>query len=183
MAGRPIALLVLTALIGSSCTNALPSPRAPGSTLPVVVSIRVGTAVVTVSPSSTPGPGCSPEQVAKRIQGFLAAFNAGDQTALAATFDRSLNFSEPNPLPPTLFTAYGAQQLLDYFAGRHAQHESRQLVTLQLSYGAQGDRDRIDFGYDIQRTADDTNDLAPGKGQMSCATGTMSVWQMGSSRR
>lgn len=33
----------------------------------------------------------------------------------------------------------------------------------------------------IRRAGDDTNELAPGKGAMSCATGTISVWNMGPS--
>ena len=184
---------MLALLLGAGCTStssSISSSSPSGAAVPSqdtrsagTSSINVGGVTVTADAGAGPGPACLPAQVATRVQALLTAFNSGDQPAFSAFFDRSLSFSEPNPLPPTYFNDYlGPQGLADYLVARHAKHESRRLVSLQVSYGGQGDRDRVDFGYNIQRTADDTNDLAPGKGLMSCANGMISVWQMGSSR-
>jgi len=170
-------------LIACACSQVgsdVPGSTAGASGAPT--TFRVGVTTVTVTAGFTPGAGCSATQVTSQLQDFLSAFNAGDETVLPSFFGRSLTFSEGGGTGSQggffLLTG-GTPQLLGYFASLHAKHESRRLVNLQLtSYQSQGDR--IDFGYDIQRTGDAINDLAPGKGSMTCATRTIDVWNMGS---
>ena len=72
----------------------------------------VAGAIVTVGGNATPGPDCSATHVATRLQGLMAAFNAGDQTALAGFFDRNVIFGEPNPLMPAFFLNSASGQAL-----------------------------------------------------------------------
>jgi hypothetical protein len=139
---------------------------------------------VTVREGSGPLPdGCTPEDVADLKMGFLDAFNRGDQAALTAFFPAEAKppgavepgefhwFSAPG------FVAYSRDQLLPYFAERHAQHERLQLLQLEVSTSWHLG---VDIVYDIARQADDIPaHVAGGKGAIDCEERTIFVWSMG----
>lgn len=168
-----IAACSASPVVAPSPTSTVVAPR-PTTT------IRVGATVVSFgADAADAGSRCVPEQVATRVQRFLAAFSTGDTVTFAEFVSSSLIFSEPNPPPRGFFVSSGPQALMDYVTERHAKHEIRELITIDLSYGSQGDQDRVDFGLKLSRTADDLTVVVHGKGLLSCATGKLSVWNLG----
>lgn len=139
--------------------------------------LRVGGAEIFVRAGSAAAPdGCSPSDVANIVQSFLAAFNEADEAAMAKVVD-AIGFSAPNP-PPQGFVVVGSlRELMAYVSVRHARHEVQKLLDLEMAYATDGDR--VDFGYHIERNADDLHERVTGKGYLRCATGLIYVWNMG----
>jgi hypothetical protein len=106
---------------------------------------------------------------------YFDAFNRGDQAALRDMFGSAI-FTSPNPPPRGFFISSGQQQLLDYFAERHAQHETLRLTKLQIGYSG----NRVGLAPTIDRRADDiVPEIVSAKGELDCASGAISVWNLG----
>jgi hypothetical protein len=173
-------------------------PQGPGTV------VFVGDIGVHIRDYSGPLPqGCRPKEVVRLLTDFLDAFNRGDQQALARFFPAETSQRGPHGTlssgeeegkfkwysvggaPGSFnsgFQANNRDELLAYFAERHAHHERMQL--LQVDYGAKlwwenGTRG-IDMTYDIRRHADDIpTHIAGGKGAVDCREQTIYVWSMG----
>ena len=121
--------------------------------------------------------GCPPAKVAGVVLAYFDAFNRGDQVTLRGMFGQSVIFTSPNPPPRDFFISSGQQQLLGYFAERHAQHESLRLIKLQIGYGS---GDRVGLDPTIDRRADDiVPETVSAKSELDCALGAITVWAQG----
>ncbi len=150
------------------------------------------------TPRGTPGPPtvggpCGAARVTQIVGDFLAAFNRGDQAALAPFFpeqgfdpadprnvDRlevfSLDAANPSVGIDHL-NLHTRTTLLAYFAERQRQHEQIRLLDLQ-PLAPQGLI--VGFGFTLSRQADDLPTRTfPGKGEINCAHGTIIVWNQG----
>jgi hypothetical protein len=125
----------------------------------------------------SPLEGCSPTRVAEGVRRFLAAFNRGDQAALLGIFKRSVLFTSAYAPPAGFFRSGGQQQLLDYFAQRHAQHEILELMALHIQYQVTPE---AGLAPRMNRTSDD---LPPGivtaKVVFDCNDGAIIAWNQG----
>lgn len=133
--------------------------------------------------------GCDPCSVALRVAGFLAAFNAGDQHALAGHLAQGTGFKWYSV---TEGDAGGAVRghvelssvpaLMEYFAERHEQSERMRL--LKVDVGKASGTGTAGVGFSLLRTADDLtsrgvrNQLAIGKAHLQCPSGRIAVWSM-----
>lgn len=159
---------LMAAVLASCSSNSMPPSPTPLRVLGAEIVVREG------SPAAPTN--CSPADVANVIQSFLAAFNKADEAAMAKVVD-AIQFSAPNP-PPQGFVSVGSRaELMVYVAARRAKHELQTLIHLDMAYAA--DRDRVDFGYQIQRDADDLHERVDGKGYLRCTTRQIYVWNMG----
>jgi hypothetical protein len=140
-------------------------------------------------------------EVRGRIERFLAAYNAGDQEQLLRFFPARA-VSRPSVLLPgeerfftwyavghfqngkpiQEFVAYKREDLLPYFAQRHAQHEHLTLRTIEV--GGPSWHGGGDFAIELDRQADDLPARKViGKGAIDCQEGTIFVWAMGDDSR
>ncbi len=160
---------MLVALIVTGCSW---SPTQPSPT-----PLRVRGAEIVVRAGSAAAPdGCSPADVANIVQSFLVAFNDADEAAMAKVVN-AIAFSAPNP-PPQGFVVVGSRRdLMAYVSVRHARHGVQKLLDLDMAYATDGDR--VDFGYHVERNADDLHERVPGKGYLRCATRLIYVWNIG----
>ena len=142
---------------------------------PPATSTNVGGTTVTWEGS--PLQGCSPTRVTEGVRIFLAAFNRGDQAALDGIFQRSVLFTSAYAPPAGFFRSGGKQQLLDYFAQRHAQHEILELTALHIQYQVTPE---AGLAPKMNRTSDD---LPPGavsaKVVFDCNDGAIIAWNQG----
>lgn len=133
----------------------------------------------TVTHTGSPPVDCSPTQVAQVVRAFLDAFNRGDQAALRGIFQRSVLFTSQNPPPAGFFISGGQQQLLDYFARRHEQHETLDLTSLQIQY-----TDGLTEAGLAPRMNRRSDDIATGvvtaKGTLDCKDRAIIAWNQGS---
>lgn len=213
-------LLVVLALVLAACTappdsGAHSQAAAPAATQPAV---PVALAASPATPMSTPLPvaatggpaapaGCTREGAAHLIEGFFAAFNAGDQAQLGRFFGGRFHWYSVTegdlehggrhfvayhprsglllgPFPPGSRVTVGQHELLlPYFAERHAHGERLQLRAVDGH--ADTARGLFHFVYTITREADDLpSDLggpdhrASGKGAIDCLDQTIMVWSM-----
>jgi hypothetical protein len=137
----------------------------------------------TPSMSATPQVGCTPVQTRALVDRFIAAFNAGDQPGINATWASKAWFrwysvtTEPGARTPQ--ESARRDRLLPYFASRHAAHERLAVTTLKIN-GISGGGYR-NFEFKLMRSA---NDLPGGpiayigKGASTCSTGRLFVWAM-----
>ncbi len=145
---------------------------------------------------------CDPTEVAELVVDFLNALNRGNREEITrffggnfqwysvgeyntqdAQFIRRISYvvEESNTGGGTTSGPRDEiiEQLLDYFAERHEQHEQMQLLEI-ASIGGGGD-----ISYKIQRRADDLDVelwgpdfMAEGKGVVDCENQTVDVWSM-----
>jgi hypothetical protein len=136
--------------------------------------------------------GCLPNDVVAILNGFIDAFNRGDQAALAT-------YLAEDTVGPTMamggdfawFSVSGAPgsfnpggggdtpgQALAYFAERHRHGERMQL--LQLELGTTWWENGIGMTFDVARDADDIPaHIAGGKGAIDCARRKITLWSLG----
>lgn len=131
---------------------------------------------------------CSAEGALMTVEGFLAAFNAGEQGRSLTYFAEESSSSMSDGfrwfwidgvegIEPS-FLATDLPNLSAHFAARHAQGEVMRLSRLHLQYPAHG---VISFHYEAVRTAVDLGELGAvhiGKGAMRCADHRLIVWGM-----
>lgn len=151
-----------------------------GAVLPTPSSVLTNEATVigdpTVTFSGVPGAACPPASVAGVVRAYVDAFNRGDQVALGGIFERGVLFTAWNPAPRGAFVSSGRQQLLDYFAERHAQHDTLRLTALHIQYGS----DRVGLAPTIERRADDiTTEVATAKAELDCPSRVLTAWNQG----
>jgi len=156
----------------------LPPPPPP----PLQLRVRAG----------SPLPeGCSPGAAAGIVAGFVAAFNRGDQAALARFFPAERTGFEPvgpgkfgwfavTGAPGSFnpgFMARSREELLPYLTERHARHERLELLQLEVAGSWHGG---VGMVFDVRRRADDIpTHTAGGKGTLDCEAGTIIVWNLG----
>jgi hypothetical protein len=134
----------------------------------------------TVTHAGSPPAECSPTQVAQVVRTFLDAFNRGDQAALRGIFQRSVLFTSQNPPPAGFFISGGQQQLLDYFARRHEQHETLDLMALHIQY-TDGSAE-AGLAPRINRRSDDiAAGVITAKGTLDCKDRAIIAWNQGGS--
>jgi len=201
--------LSLTACRGSGGNDAPPTAvvtmRRPASaTVAVAISPTVGTTVPTAATPATPGTpggslpaGCDEATITRVVHDFVAAFNRGDQGALARFFPaRGSDGDHPWSGDPdqlrwfTLVRAnpskgvdalnlYTRETLLAYFADRHAQHERMRVLELIVN-PAGGGPVTAAINFRIARAADDLPEAVFfGKGGVGCAQGRIFLWSQG----
>jgi hypothetical protein len=155
--------LVLALTACATSESVVASPTAPSG---VTIRLREG----------TPPVGCEPTVVARIITTALNAINTGDQQTLAHVFSELPILSMDSRPRGTYYQFSGTQQeLLAYFAERHRLGETDRLVMLDVGYAS----GRAQFGLSIARHAADVDGLAPGKGELDCASGRIDIWNTG----
>lgn len=157
-------LLVVALTACAASESVVGSPTAPSG---VTIRLREG---------HIPPVGCEPTVVARIITTALNAINAGDQQTLAHVFSELPIFSMDSRPRGTYYQFSGTQQeLLGYFAERHRLGETDRLMMLDIGYAS----GRAQFGLSIARHAADVDGLAPGKGELDCASGRIDIWNIG----
>jgi len=136
-----------------------------------------------------PLPGdCTPAELVRIVEGFLAAFNRGDQEAVALYLDLDASFvvggndaaggwSADITTEDLAAASDVKSKLLAYFADRHAHHEQLHLVSFVI--GPNRAKDEVDIGYELKRQTDDIvikDGRSQGKGMISCATHKIVRW-------
>lgn len=136
--------------------------------------------------------GCDPREAAGIVTGFVAAFNRGDQGALARFFSSEAAgegaapklgqfgwhgvTGRPEGSDPG-FVAFSREALLPLLAARHARHERLRLLQLEVAGSWHGG---VDMVFDVERRADDVpTHVAGGKGALDCEGRTVMVWSLG----
>jgi len=173
----------------------VPPPATPGST-PSRTAVGQGG---TPTPYPTPPlpAGCDETAIRGVVQGFIAAFNAGDEAGLARVFpargsdgdhpwtgdpDQLRWFTLTRADPGTGMDAlnlYTPYTLLAYFAERHAQHERMRMVELVINSAASGPTTAA-INFRITRAADDLPEHTfGGKGGVGCTAGRIFLWSQG----
>ena len=147
---------------------------------------------------------CGPDEIAKIVTDFLDAFNQGDRDALGHFFGENFQMyiageHDSQQGRRIRHVAYMAEesrslggtgtvrsprsevinQLLDYFAARHGQHEQMHLLEIASIDGSG------EMAYKIQRRADDLDAelwgpdfIARGNGAVNCRNQTIDAWIM-----
>lgn len=132
---------------------------------------------------ATPGKLCAPSQTTALISRFVTAFNTGDRRALNnAIWGGKLSFkwyavlAEPGVRSQP--EAGRRDNLMDYFAARHAAGEKLALTSVKINGRNIGERG---FEFQLLRSAEDLPGGAAaygGKGESSCMTGRLTMWLM-----
>jgi hypothetical protein len=147
----------------------------------VLVGVGVVAAGLTTRSRAAATTLCSRSDVENVVRAFVAAFDAGDQDALASLFapDPGFNwFSVNDNGERRFFVAYSRPVLRRYFQRRLAKNE--RLVLRRLEIGTTGG-----FIYRLTRRADDLpggrSVTYEGKGQVDCSLEPKAiiVWSMG----
>lgn len=147
--------------------------------------------------TNSPPPGCDEAMILGVVRDFIAAFNRGDQEALARFFPtRGSDPDHPWTGDPdqlrwfTLVRAdpsrnvdvlnlYTRETVLTYSAERHAQHEQIRAVELVMN-PAGGAPGMAAINFRIARVADDLPEtIFPGKGGVGCTHGRIFLWSQG----
>ena len=183
---------------GLAASPSIPSMRL-GVVLAAVAAALVAaeahaeTAVVVTRGSAALPPRCSPAEVAGLLQSFADAEQRGDLAALDRLFaPAGPNEREGVTHAESGFVEYsvtdrsgrtvGARdrsQLLPYFAGRHALHESLRFAQVAVFPEARAWPFRVEINYVLRASADDLGDrVLSGKGEINCAGGTMALLQI-----
>ena len=128
---------------------------------------------------------CTAEEVGALVDGFLAAFNAGDLNAVDSIFAREPEFewySTGAPGERLDPIARDRPSLGPYFAVRHAAGERLALRSVTFNGNTTGSRTYGNFVYELERSASDlTSTLFRGKGAALCyrtRPDTIIVWSM-----
>ena len=172
---------------------------------PATATPRIAPSRTASGPGGTPTPYPTPplsadcdERAIRRVVGeFIAAFNAGDQAGLARVFPvrgsdgdhpwtgdpeqlRWFTLTRANPAAGVdALNMYTREQLLTYFAARHAQHERMRVVELVINAAASGPLTAA-INFRITRTADDLPESSfGGEGGVGCAHGLIFLWSQG----
>jgi hypothetical protein len=159
----------------------------------VAAGARAETSVVVTRGSTALPPRCSPAEVAGLLQSFADSEARGDLSAL----DRLFAPAGPNERQGAIhgesgFVEYSVtdrsghtagaldrSQLLPYFAGRHAVHETLRFVQVAVFPDLAAWPYRVVINYVLRASADDLGDrVLSGKGQVNCATGTIPLLQI-----
>jgi hypothetical protein len=130
-----------------------------------------------------PGKRCTPIQTTALINRFVTAFNAGDRHALNNNiWGGKLYFKWYTVLADPGFRsqpeAGRRDNLMDYFADRHAAGERLTLTSVKINGRNIGNRG---FEFRLERSANDLLDgpvAYSGKGASSCMTGRLIMWLM-----
>ncbi len=159
-----------------------------GRARPTVVSSHGSEVLVTRSDPDLPG-GCSPRQVAGLINGFLDAFNRGDQKALSSYFQQKYDPYNSADRGFRWYTMdkqseYNITDLMRYFRERHKQHERLSLLSVKVSRGGLWGKAQVEFA--LVRLADDILPMPEGVsyngygiGTIDCRSRTIEVWNVG----
>jgi hypothetical protein len=154
-----------------------------------MVALAIGAAAPEPERSRT----CTARQATAVVSSFLAAFNSGDARATVAIMDPR---SGPRNVRPRGWYSitegdrraggrhhafFTRRSLRAYFAGRHRQHESLHLASLEV----RASKRRADVQFRVRRRADDLGAigvderrLASGKAALSCERRKIFVWSM-----
>lgn len=193
-------------LVGCTGTPASVAIAPSASPVSSDATIPVARYAVVATPGTPVPAGCRPDAVSRVVDGFIDAFNRGDQAQLGRFFGPRFLFYAVNDrdaqggnrsfvayapsqrgsiVPDDRVTAVPQTDLLAYFADRHLHHERLALQTFGGSYAAT--TTVINFGMRLVRTADDLpaglggpGHLAGSKGGMDCTDGTfigMTMWE------
>jgi hypothetical protein len=127
-------------------------------------------------PTTSLAPGCEVDRIAKIVNGFLGAVNAGDQARLARFVSVSPSY--------LIHDGAGAKErrvhltrrsgVLRYFAERHRLRERERMISLRVAPGIDANHVLIDFR--LTRTAADfprrgiTGRLAGATARVNCVT-------------
>lgn len=163
---------------------------------PTTPTVAAAGAAPTAREGTPPVP-CGEATVRGVVRDFIAAFNAGDRDGLARVFPPvgadgdhpwagdlnrlrwfSLARADPGRGVDAL-TLATPEELLAYFAARHARHERLRLVDLTVNPdgGVPGGPAIL---FRVTRTADDLPErMFGGKGGVNCAHGTIFLWSQG----
>jgi hypothetical protein len=142
--------------------------------------------------------GCSPQDAAILILQFFEAYNEGNQEQLVHFFEPRLSvpgllegwYSDTiiaenvgNKSDRRHFVSSSREDLLAYFAERHAQFERVQLLSLDVHPTS---NTRIDVSYTYMRQANDVQPgpngvgrMGDGKGVIKCPDQKIGIWSMG----
>lgn len=151
---------------------------------------EVGNGLIVLGKTSDYPEGCSPREVAELILRFFEAYNAGEIETLKDYFGRPLQWYSDTKTSIAggeyerlHFAAYNLEQLWPYFAARHQQNDTLQLLMLHVSHSR---HDVVDMGFvfrrqanDLQSGQDDETRIGNGKGSMRCPGREISTWSMG----
>lgn len=163
-----------------------PSTKSAVTALAVVVAATVIGAVS--ARSATPTAGCTPAQTIALVNRFIAAFNGGDRWTLNNRLWGGrlyFNWFAVTTAPGLRIDAEAGRRddLMDYFAARHAANERLTLTRLKLG-GVTGGGYR-NFEFRLTRGSNDQASgpvLYEGKGASACLTGRLTTWVMGVAR-
>jgi hypothetical protein len=121
---------------------------------------------------------CSRAAVDRTVRAFLDAFNRGDPSALSYIAPSGGWYSVADGRR-SHFRTDSHRGLPEYFARRHRRGERLRLLRLKVTYG----NGLGHIGFRLARHADDLRGtIAVGKGAVSCDTGRIVVWSMGTPR-
>ncbi len=203
IAGAWVSVVVLLSLAACGGDSALPRPDGGVERGPVAAHTRE--VIVTSDDPKLPG-GCRPRPVAELLIGFVDAFNHGRRGALSRSFFVSEGPSPPEFSPVTYepwswysstqtgddgrvtrhFTTSDQAELLRYFARRHRQGETMQLIKVSLTQtGLLETESNVGFVYVVTRKAPDLDPelggparIAYGKGSLNCENLRIFTWSM-----
>lgn len=125
--------------------------------------------------------GCRPAEVANFVLRFLDTFNQGDQRQLATFFTPSFTWYVVSDRIGGVQVS-SRDELLKYFARRHAQHERLRLRKIRVAGSNPPGNGEIVFL--LTRQADDLGGsdrhelVETGKGSITCQPHTIDVWAM-----
>jgi hypothetical protein len=156
------------------------------SALAVIVAVAM--VEVGAARPATPRVGCTPSQTVALVNRFITAFSGGDRWTLnnrlwggrlyfnwyAVTAEPGLRIDSD---------ARRRDNLMDYFAARHAAGERLTLTQLKINVVTGGGYRNFEFH--VMRSANDqAAGLVPydGKGSSNCLTGRLITWVMGITR-
>jgi hypothetical protein len=157
----------------------------PSSASNVPNAGETGAQVVVTRDDRTLPPGCRPAEVARLVSSFFSAFNRGGQRQLASFFGPVFPWYSVNENEAARsFMASNRDDLLKYFAQRHAHYERLRLLKIRVgASNAPGNRDIVFLltrqADDLQPVGDGPELLADGKGSIDCEKRTIFVWVMG----
>jgi hypothetical protein len=213
---RDLQVLIL-AFVALGCGGAQGSGNVPQLDRSAAGGVDVSTSgtsptkiIVTSDDASLPD-GCDARQIAGLVLDFIDAFNRGDEERLSHLF-----FISEGPSPPDFgeagyypwswysvseigeggriehsFVTYDKDELLHYFAERHAEGERLSLLKVSATQsGLLDEKNNVGIVYVLTRDAEDLDPklggparIAFGKGAINCTSHQFFAWSMEMSAR
>lgn len=153
---------------GETLANAADTAQAPKEAVPVATAVTATRAV------------CTPDEARAIVEGFLDAYNRGEQQALAKYFGRKFKWYSATNAGEPHFVSYHADGALEYLERRHGLGERLKLREFHVSDPAgRAPRDLVNFWYILERTFEGKTYRAVGKGAMDCEAREIFVWSIG----
>lgn len=120
-------------------------------------------------------PGCDSTQVVNWITAFLDAAQRGDAASMADRFVEVPIASVDDRPKGEFRQLFSRDKLVAYYMERYRAGESQSLRRINVGYSG----GRAQFGFEIDRQASDLDGVVPGKGEIDCESGQISIWNVG----